>query len=110
MATTDDGMNYTLNFDATRIDVRLTASNMEALKSLIGKRMTKYKRDPFESSATSVYGIVGIEFEDATAYAFTNTIAVMDYFGDQDDVALFKMEPVPILDSIQSRVQGGKPG
>ena len=55
--------------------------------------MLKYKCDPFEFS-TSVYGIVGIAFEDAS-YAFTNLTEVIDYYGEQEDVALFKIERKP---------------
>lgn len=73
-----------------QIDVRFTASDMEAIQSMIGKIMLKYKCDPFEFS-TSVYGIVGISLEDAS-YAFTNFTEVMDYYGEKEDVALFKME------------------
>ncbi len=85
-----------------QIDVRFTAHDMAAIKSMIGKKMVKYKCDPFESS-TSVYGIVGIAFEDA-AYAFTNRVSVMDYYGEPEDVALFKMECMPFA-SIHSMVQ-----
>ena len=85
-----------------QIDVRFTASDMAALKSMAGKKMIKYKCDPFEFSA-SVYGVVGIAFEDA-AYAFTNIVSNMDYYGEQEDVALFKMERKPFA-SIHSMVQ-----
>lgn len=85
-----------------RVDVGFTASDMAVIKSMVGKKMTKYKCDPFDFS-TSVYGIVGIAFEDA-AYAFTNTVATMDYYGEQEDVALFKIECVPFA-SIHSMVQ-----
>ena len=64
--------------------------------------MVKYKCDPFEFS-TSVYGIVGISLDDAD-YAFTNRVQVMDYYGDQEDVALFKIEKRP-FSSIQSFIQ-----
>lgn len=86
-----------------QIDVRFTASDMEAIQDMIGKKMLKYKCDPFEFS-TSVYGIVGISLEDAS-YAFTNFTEVMDYYGEQEDVALFKMERIPFSD-IRSFVQG----
>lgn len=85
-----------------QMDVRFSSSDMAALKEMVGKKLVKYKCDPFVFS-TSVYGIVGIALEDA-AYAFTNTITTMDYFGEQEDVALFKMERIPFA-SIHSRVQ-----
>jgi hypothetical protein len=84
-----------------QIDVRFSSSDMASLKELIGQKMLKYKCDPFEFS-TSVYGIVGIAFENAS-FAFTNVTAVMDYFGDQEDVALFKMKRVP-FSSIHSMI------
>ena len=86
-----------------QIDVRFSASDMAAIKSMIGKRMLKYKCDPFEFS-TSVYGIVGIALEDSS-YAFTNLTEVMDYFGDQEDVALFKLKQMSYAD-IHSMIQG----
>ena len=76
-----------------KTDVRFSDSDMAAIQSMVGKRMVKFKCDPFEFS-TSVYGIVGVAFEDAS-YAFTNLVEVMDYFGVQEDVALFKMQQTP---------------
>ena len=75
------------------IDIRFSASDFTELQSMVGKKMLKYKCDPFEFS-TSVYGIVGIAFEDAS-YAFTNLTEVIDYYGEQEDVALFKIERKP---------------
>lgn len=85
-----------------KIDVRFSASEMAELKSMVGKKMVKYKCDPFEFS-TSVYGIVGISLEDSD-YAFTNMTDVMDYYGNQEDVALFKVERRP-FSSIKSFIQ-----
>ena len=84
-----------------QLDIRFSASDMSLIQSMIGKRMVKYKCDPFEFS-TSVYGIVGIALEDS-AYAFTNLIEVMDYYGEQEDVALFKMKCTP-FSSIHSLI------
>lgn len=82
------------------IDVRFTPSDMIKIQSMIGKKMLKYKCDPFEFS-TSVYGIVGILVEN-TSYAFTNLVETMDYYGEQEDVALFKIEerPFPNIKSL----------
>jgi len=85
-----------------RIDVSFSASEMAEIYSMIGKKMVKYKCDPFEFS-TSVYGIVGVSLED-TDYAFTNMIDVMDYYGEQEDVALFKVERKP-FSSVHSLIQ-----
>lgn len=64
--------------------------------------MDKYKCDPFVYS-TSVYAIVGISVEDKS-YAFTNIAKVMDYFGEKEEVALFKIQCVA-YDSIHSMIQ-----
>ena len=85
-----------------QIDVRFTASDMAILKNMVGKKMVKYKCDPFEFS-TSVYGVVGIAFEDAD-YAFTNITSTMDYYGEEEDVALFKIECKPFM-GIHSMIQ-----
>ncbi len=85
-----------------KINVCFTASDMAELQSLVGKKMIKYKCDPFNFS-TSVYGIVGISFEGAD-YAFTNLTESMDYYGEQEDVALFKITRKPFTD-IHSLIQ-----
>ncbi len=85
-----------------KIDVRFSASEMAEINSMVGKKMVKYKCDPFEFS-TSVYGIVGVSLEDAD-YAFRNKIEVMDYFGEQEDVALFSVERKP-FSNIRSLIQ-----
>lgn len=85
-----------------QIDVRFSASDMAAIQTMVGKKMIKYKCDPFEFS-TSVYGLVGIAFENES-YAFTNFTEVMDYYGEQEDVAIFKMKCMPFTD-IHSMVQ-----
>ncbi len=84
------------------IDIRFSASDMAEIKSMVGKRMIGYKCDPFIFS-TSVYGIVGIHLEDAS-YAFTNSLEVMDYYGDPEDVARFRIIKTKYTD-IKSLVQ-----
>lgn len=86
-----------------QIDVRFSEQEMIDLQGMIGKRMFKYKCDPFIFS-TAVYGIIGIQLENAE-YAFTNLVAVMDYYGGLEDVALFKLRRVP-FDNIRSFFQG----
>lgn len=85
-----------------QIDVRFSALDMAEIKGMVGKKLLKYKCDPFEFSP-SVYGIVGIAFENMS-FAFTNIVTAMDYYGEQEDVALFKMQRTP-FSSIQSLVQ-----
>ncbi len=84
------------------IDVRFSADDLAAIKAVAGKKLLKYKCDPFVFS-TAVYGIVGISFENISL-AFTNLAEVMDYFGDDEDVAIFKMKRMP-YESIKSMVQ-----
>lgn len=85
-----------------KIDLRFSETVMNDIKSIIGKEMIKYKCDPFEFS-TSVYGIVGVEFE-GTTYAISNLIEVMDYYGEQEDIAVLKIKQVPFSE-IQSLIQ-----
>ena len=86
-----------------KIDKRFSDSNMNALKNMIGKKMLKLKCDAFLFS-TSVYGIVGISMEDC-AYSFTNLVEVADYFGQNEDVAMFKMKRMA-FEEICSMIQG----
>lgn len=88
-----------------KFDYRFSAAEMAEFKSMIGKKMVKFKCDPFEFS-TAVYGIVGVAFEDSS-YAFTNQTEVLDYYGTQEDVALFKMQRTPYCD-IRSMIQDQK--
>ncbi len=84
------------------IDVRFSVAELNFLKGMVGKVLDKYKCDPFISSP-SVYGIVGISVA-GTSYAFTNFIEVADYFGDKEDVAFFKLRPLP-YEQITSQIQ-----
>jgi len=84
------------------IDTRFSEENMNTLRSMLGQTMLKYKCDPFIFS-TSVYGIVGIIFQDH-AFAFTNTVEAADYYGNTEDVAFFRLTPASESE-IQSRIQ-----
>ncbi len=85
------------------IDVRFNQIEMRLIKDMIGSLLIKYKCDPFEFS-TAVYGIVGI-CTDKTSYAFTNSIQVMDYYGANEDVAVFHIEKRDDLE-IKSLISG----
>ena len=85
-----------------KIDVCFSASDLAEIQNMVGKRMVKYKCDPFEFS-TSVYGIVGVAFEDVS-YSITNFVSVMDFYGEQEDVALFNIERKPFA-NIQSFIK-----
>lgn len=88
-----------------QIDIRFDSKEISLIKNMLGKVLTKYKCDPFEFS-TAVYGIVGICIEDS-AYAFTNKLHVMDYYGAKEDVAVFKIEAC-LESSIQSLIKENK--
>ena len=85
------------------IDIRFDDIELGAIRDMIGTTLTKYKCDPFEFS-TAVYGIVGI-CTDKASYAFTNFIQIMDYYGADEDVAVFRVEKRPDAD-IKSLING----
>ena len=86
-----------------QIDVRFSNEELGFIKDMVGKMLKKYKCDPFEFS-TAVYGIVGI-CTSKSAYAFTNKISVLDYYGAMEDVAIFRVEKYSELE-IKSLVSG----
>lgn len=71
-----------------KIDVRFDENTMVLLRESIGKTFKKYKCDPFDF-VPSVYGIIGI-FIDEEVYKLTNFCEVLDYYGYDEDVAVFK--------------------
>ena len=87
------------------IDIRFNDHMISALKSMIGKKMLRYKCDPFVYSP-AVYGIAGVCTESGS-YAFTNKIEVLDHYGADDDVAVFRLEERP-EEQIVSLVQDVK--
>lgn len=72
------------------IDVGFDQNVMIQLQSLIGKQFVCYKSDSFVFSP-SVYGIVGIFLEDS-AFKITNLVEAQDYYGKDEDVAIFRFE------------------
>ncbi len=74
-------------------DVRFTDQMIQSMQAMIGRKMIKYKCDPFVYSP-AVFGIVGV-VTDNGSYAITNTIEVMDHFGSSEDVAIFRFEERP---------------
>lgn len=84
-------------------DIRLDNHSITEIKNMLGKKMTKYMCDPFAYS-TSVYGIVGVCFENA-AYKFTNITKTMDHYGTMEDVAVFKLDSTQEQD-ICSMIKG----
>ena len=88
-----------------KIDVRFTKEMIDNIKWMLGKKLNKYKCDPFIIS-TSVYGLTGILVENRS-FAFTNFVEVMDYYGEKEDVGIFKMLETPFND-IQSLITDQK--
>jgi len=72
------------------IDVGFDQNVLNTLQSLVGKQLVSYKSDSFVFSP-SVYGIVGIFLEDS-AFKITNLVEVQDYYGKNEDVAIFRFE------------------
>ena len=70
-----------------KIDMRFDAY---FIHSWIGKEFKKYKCDAFDFT-NSVTQIVGLYIGDAV-YALTNKQEAVDYFGNKDDVAVFKLK------------------
>lgn len=87
------------------IDIRFDDHMMAILKSMVGKKFLRYKCDPFVYSP-AVYGVVGV-CTDSGSYAFTNTTEVMDHYGNDEDVAVFRLEERP-EEQIVSLVQNVK--
>ncbi len=64
--------------------------DQELIKSLVGKNFKQYKCDPFVYT-NSVSQICGIYIDDEI-YALKNVQQVVDYYGTQDDIAVFSIE------------------
>ncbi len=72
-----------------RIDVRFNDDIIRMLQSTVGREFEKIKCDPFEYS-TLVYGLVGL-YIDGKVFKLDNFQEAQDFFGHQDDVAMFKL-------------------
>ena len=70
-----------------KIDMRLDTN---IIRDWIGKEFKKYKCDAFDFT-NSVTQIVGLYIGD-DVYALTNVQESVDYFGNTDDVAVFKLK------------------
>lgn len=68
------------------IDIRF---NPNIFKKMIGKTFEKYRCDEFTFN-NSVTGVIGI-FIDGKVYEFRNEQKSVDYFGEQDDYAVFEV-------------------
>lgn len=87
------------------IDIRFDGATMQTLQSLIGQQFDVIIHDSF-IQVPSVYGIVGMLIG-GKAYKLTNLAGVLDYYGQMEDVAVFRFEPAEI-DSIKTFVDNGE--
>jgi hypothetical protein len=85
------------------IDDRIVSKEDGIFTAMIGKYLDSIFHDPFVYT-NSVYGIAGMKVGD-TFYKISNEIEVRDYFGEKEDVAVFKIsEDVP--ENIHSLIEG----
>jgi len=87
------------------INISFTDQMVAMLQNMIGKKFLRYKCDPFDYTPKS-FSLVGIITED-DSYALTNTIEVLDYYGGDEDVAVFRFEERP-EDQIESLLDDTK--
>ena len=84
-------------------DDRITKNTDGIFSELIGKELINISHDPFVYT-NSVYGIAGLNI-DGASYKVTNEIEIRDYYGENEDVAVFKIskdEP----ENIHSYIEG----
>ncbi len=84
------------------IDIRLNSTEVNLLKSLIGKRLQCYLHDEFMFTPSSTQAIQLIMEDDKPYYLYSFT-EPQDYFGTQEDVAIwtFQENRLPIIESKQ---------
>ena len=87
------------------IDERITKYNCDIFKEMIGKKLICIMHDPFVYS-NSVYGIAGLNVAHSF-YKISNKIEVKDYFGAEEDVAIFNIMKTE-KDDIHSYVEDVK--
>lgn len=75
-----------------KTDIRFDHKTLELLKASIGAELECLRCDPFLFS-NSVYGTAGIRIS-GKWLAFTNFAEVLDYYGRNEEVGVFKAFPV----------------
>lgn len=85
------------------IDDRIVKTDAGIFSEMLGHKLLSYRHDPLMYSQ-SVYGIAGLFLEDRS-YAVTNLVEVRDYYGSNEDVAIFKISQEK-ENEIHSYVQG----
>ncbi len=87
------------------VDDRIESGERSVFQELIGKKLVSISHDPLVYT-NSVYGVAGISTEDA-AFRVSNEIEVRDYYGENEDVAIFKViKDKP--ENIHSLIDGGE--
>lgn len=84
------------------MDERIDKGDCRIFKEMIGKNLISIMHDPFLYT-NSVYGIAGLNV-DNTFYKISNRLDVRDYYGADEDVAIFnvmKEEPKNIHSYIE---------
>lgn len=84
------------------IDDRIVSKEEGIFDALINKNLESICHDSFVYT-NSVYAIVGMKVEDIF-YKVSNEIEVRDYFGEKEDVAVFKISE-DIQDNIHSLIK-----
>ncbi len=84
------------------IDDRITSGNEGVFREMVGKKLIEISHDPFIYT-NSVYGIAGMDVE-GIYYKVSNAIEVRDYFGEKEDVAIFKVSK-DIPENIHSLIE-----
>ena len=71
----------------TKIDIRLTTEETDALRSLVGKKLESIQHDPF-NFVNSSSQVVQINAETGVFYIYS-FVEPLDYFGVTEDVAVW---------------------
>ncbi len=81
------------------IDIRLNEKEEKLMKDLIGKRLQSYLHDEFKFTPSSSQAIQIVMEEDKPYYLYSFA-ELQDYFGVQEDVAVwsFQDKPLPIIE------------
>jgi hypothetical protein len=87
------------------IDVRFNEEEINFIKEMVGTTLTKVKCD-YSYIPCRAYGFVGV-ITDKNTYEFSNQIQVMDFFGDKEDVADFRLRSC-LESQIKSAFLNGK--
>ena len=87
------------------IDVRFDEKEINCIKEMVGTTLARIKCD-YSYIPCRAYGFVGV-ITDKNTYEFSNQIQVMDFFGDKEDVADFRLRSC-LESQIKSAFLNGK--